>query len=145
MHCPWLFQSVWRGFNLLGSWTWLAVVFTRQHDVPWLWECLHWLQVQSISEHFLSVMEIEEKSRNGLQGPSLHMFHYCHQNWFQSVVQIFNWVEVPSFVSSGFTKQHGVSWLGERERERETGRWLKLSEKPSERFRPFKQRMPLFP
>ena len=88
--------------------------------VPWLWWCLHWLQVQSISEHFLSVMEIEEKkSRNGLQGPSLHMFHYCHQNRFQSVVQIFNWVGVPSFVSSGFTKQHGVSWLGGRERERD--------------------------
>lgn len=81
----------WRGCffffmnKKIGSWTWLAVDFTTQHHVSWLWECLHWLKVQSISEHFSECHGNWSKSRNGLAGPPLQHVHYCHRNRFQSV------------------------------------------------------------
>lgn len=37
------------------------------------------------------------------------LFIYLLSESFQTDVEIFNWVEVTSFVSRGFTKQHGVS------------------------------------
>jgi hypothetical protein len=57
---------------------------------------------------FLSVMEIEGKVEMVWQAHLCTCFIIVIRIGFRALVQIFNWVEVPSFVSSEFTKQHGV-------------------------------------